>query len=296
MERRDRPVRVTPRTHLIGARYIPDVSPEAEKSQRFLALHQSADPLLLLPNPWDTGSAVLLASLGFEALATTSSGFAATLGRLDGSVSRDEAIAHAVVIVGATELPVSADLENGFADEPAAVAETAELAVAAGLAGFSIEDYAQRSDDPMYDRSLAAERITAAAEVAHGGTAHLVLTARAENHIRGRRDLADTIARLQAYQEAGADALFAPGVTDLEEIRQLVESVDLPVNVLALPGGPSVAELAAVGVRRVSVGGAFAFAALGAVVEAGRELLDEGTYGYWERAALGGGAARAAFG
>src|SRR5439155_7128325 len=174
---------------------------------------------LLLPNPWDRGSAVLLASLGFEALATTSSGFAATLGRLDGSVSREEAVEHAASIVEATGLPVSADLENGFADEPEEVAETVRLAVRAGLAGCSIEDFTRRDDDPIYDARLAAERVAAAAEAARAGPVHLVLTARAENHAHGRDDLDDTIARLQAYQEAGADVLFAPGLVRIEDIR-----------------------------------------------------------------------------
>ena len=250
---------------------------------------------MLLPNPWDQGSAKLLASLGFSALATTSSGHAATLGLLDGTATRDEALAHAALIVGVTDLPVSADLENGFADEPAAVAETVRLAVATGLAGCSIEDFSGRSDAPIYEAALAVERVAAAAEAAHGGPVHLVLTARAENYLHGRPELSDTIARLQRFQEAGADVLYAPGLTRLEEIRQLVASVDRPVNVLALPGGPPVSELAALGVRRISVGGAFAFVALGAVVEAAQELRNQGTYGFWERAGPGRSAARAAF-
>jgi 2-methylisocitrate lyase-like PEP mutase family enzyme len=270
------------------------VRTQTEKAERFLALHTAATPLLL-PNPWDAGSAKLLTSLGFEALATTSSGFAATLGRLDGSVSRDEALGHAATIVGATDLPVSADFENGFADEPAGVAQTVELAVGSGLAGCSIEDFTGGSDAPFYDAALARDRVAAAAEAAHRGPVHLVLTARAENFVRGRRDLADTIARLQAFQEAGADVLFAPGVTRPEDIRDLVASVDRPVNVLALPGTPSVAELATLGVSRISVGGAFAFAALGAAAEAARELRDEGTYGYWKQARSGSDAARSAF-
>jgi 2-methylisocitrate lyase-like PEP mutase family enzyme len=268
---------------------------QASTARRFLELHVPGRPLLL-PNPWDQGSARLLSSLGFEALATTSSGFAATLGRLDGSVTRSEAVAHAATIVAATELPVSADLENGFADDPAGVADTLALAIGAGLAGCSIEDFTGSPDDPIYDLGLAAERIRAAAEVAHRGPVHLVLTARAENYLHGRPDLADTIARLQAYQEAGADVVYAPGLRRLEDIRQLVASVDRPVNVLALPGVPPVPELAAAGVSRVSVGGAFAFAAAGAVVEAASELRQAGTYGYWDRAAAGTAAARTAFG
>src|SRR6516164_7201346 len=171
---------------------------QAEKAARFLALHDGPAPLLM-PNPWDPGSAKLLASLGFEALATTSSGFAATLGRLDGSVSRDEALQHAAAMVAATELPISADLENGFGDEPGAVAETIELAIQAGLAGCSVEDFSRRAETPIYDPALAAERVAAAAEAAHKGPVRLVLTARAENHIHGRDDLADTIARLQSF-------------------------------------------------------------------------------------------------
>ncbi len=268
---------------------------QAERAQRFLALHQPGQPLLM-PNPWDRGSAILLGSLGFTALATTSSGYAATLGRLDGSVTRDEAIAHAAWIASGTDLPVSADLENCFADEPAGVADTVRLAIGAGLAGCSVEDYTNRADDPIYDSVLAAERVAAAAQAAHEGPVHLVLTARAENYLRGNPDLGDTIARLQSFQEAGADVLYAPGVTKLEEIRQLVSAVDRPVNVLAQPATPSVADLAAVGVSRVSVGGAFAFVAIGAVAKAARELREQGTYSYWELARPGAAAARAAFG
>jgi 2-methylisocitrate lyase-like PEP mutase family enzyme len=268
---------------------------QAERAAGFLALHTAGSPLLM-PNAWDEGSAKLLASLGFQALATTSSGFAATLGRLDGSVTRDEALTHARSIVEATELPVSADLENGFADDPGAVAETVALALEAGLAGCSVEDFTGRPEEPIYEIALAAERVAAAAEVAHAGPVHLVLTARAENHLHDRADLTDTIARLEAYQEAGADVLFAPGLNDLEDIERLVASVDRPVSVLAMSRAPTVGELAAAGVSRVSVGGAFAFAALGAVVEAANELKDQGTYSYWKRVIVGGRAARSAFG
>jgi 2-methylisocitrate lyase-like PEP mutase family enzyme len=268
---------------------------QAQLAERFLALHRGEAPLLLLPNAWDRGSASVLASLGFEALATTSSGFAATLGRLDGEVGREQAIAHAAEIAAATPLPVSADLENGYADDPAGVAQTMRLALDAGLAGLSVEDYSNREADPIYPIGLAAERVAAAAEAAHGGPVHLVLTARAENHIRGGPGLADTIARLQAYQQAGADVLYAPGLTSAGDIRDLVGAVDRPVNVLARPGAPSIAELAELGVRRVSVGGAFAFAALGALVEAALELREQGTYGFAERASTGLRAARGAF-
>ena len=268
---------------------------QADQAQRFLALHRAGEPLLM-PNPWDLGSARLLASLGFGALATTSSGFAATLGRNDGAVSRDEAIVHAAVIVAATDRPVSADLENGFADAPSGVAETMRTSIEVGLAGASVEDFTGRADDPIYGIGLAAERIAAAAEAAHGGPGRLVLTARAENYLHGRPDLADTIARLQAFQEAGADVLYAPGLRTLEDISQVVREVDRPVNVLALEGVPPVAELAEAGVSRVSVGGAFAFAALGAVVSAAAELREQGTYGFRAGSAAGSAAARRAFG
>ena len=259
-------------------------------SRRFLDLHRPGQPLLL-PNPWDQGAAKILASLGFQALATTSSGFAATLGRADGSVTLDEALAHAAAIVEATDLPVSADLENCFADTADGVGRTVRLAARAGLAGCSIEDY---SGSRVYDRAEAAERVAAAAAAAREGD--LVLTARAENYLYGNPDLADTIARLQAYQEAGADVLYAPGLTRLDDIRALVSEVDRPVNVLAVPGVPPVAELAGAGVSRVSVGGAFAFAALSALVDAATELRDQGTYGFQAGAAAGRKATRAAFG
>jgi 2-methylisocitrate lyase-like PEP mutase family enzyme len=251
----------------------------------FRALHVPGRPLLM-PNPWDAGSARLLAGLGFEALATTSSGHAATLGLLDGSVDRDAALAHAAQLVAAVDVPVSADLENGFADDPAAVAALVRDAVAVGLAGCSIEDYGPDHDPQLYDLGLAAERVAAAAEAARAGYG-LVLTARAENHLRGNPDLADTIARLQAYQEAGADVLYAPGLTDLGDLRRVLAEVDRPVNVLARPGLPAVSELAAAGVARISVGGAFSLVAFGALARAGRELLDHGTYGYFELAAEG---------
>jgi 2-methylisocitrate lyase-like PEP mutase family enzyme len=267
---------------------------QMEKAGRLLDLHRPGNPLLL-PNPWDQGTAKLLASLGFQALATTSSGFAATVGRLDGTVSRDEALAHAAAIVAATELPVSADLENCFADDPRGVARTIALAAETGLAGGSVEDFTGDEDEPIYDIGLAAERVAAAAEAAHAGPARLVLTARAENYLHGRPDLADTITRLQAYQAAGADVLYAPGLTSLADIRQLVTAVDRPVNVLAMPGTPPVSELAEAGVSRVSVGGAFAFAALSALAAAATELRDRGTYGYLTSSAAGRRAVQRAF-
>jgi 2-methylisocitrate lyase-like PEP mutase family enzyme len=260
---------------------------------RFLALHCRGRPLLQ-PNAYDVGSARLLASLGFEALATTSSGFAATLGRLDGSATRDETLAHAAQLARAVGVPVAADTENGFADDPGGVAETVRLACATGLAGCSVEDF-DRATATFYDVGLAVERVAAAAEAAHGGPAQLVLTARAENYIHGRPDLTGTIARLQAFQEAGADVLFAPGVLALADIRSLVASVDRPVNVLALAGCPSVEELASAGVARVSVGGAFAFVALAGLVDAALELKERGTYGYWAQATGARDKAGAAF-
>ncbi len=268
---------------------------QSEKAAIFLALHQRDEPLLM-PNPWDLGSAKLFESLGFAALATTSSGFAATLGRRDGGVSRDEAIGHAAAMAASTDLPISADLENCFADDPAGVAETVRMAVGAGLAGCSVEDFTGRPDDPIYDRSLAVERVAAAAEAAHSGPVHLVLTARAENHLHGRPYLADTISRLQDYAAAGADVRFAPGVRQRDELAELVQAVGRPVNALAMPGIAGVAELAAIGIRRISVGGSLAYVALNAAAKAATELRDQGTFGYLEDAAQGRAAAAAAFG
>jgi 2-methylisocitrate lyase-like PEP mutase family enzyme len=265
-----------------------------DKTARFLALHGGPSPLLI-PNPWDAGSARLLASMGYQALATTSSGFAATLGKLDGTITRGQALGHAATIVGATDLPVSADLENGFADDPSGVADTIALAARTGLAGCSVEDSTRGGPEPIYELALAADRVAAAAAAAHRGPVKLVLTARAENYLHGRPDLADTIARLQAFQAAGADVLYAPGLTSPDDIRAVVTSVDLPVNVLALPNGPNVAELAELGVRRISVGGAFAFAALAGLVDAATEFMATGTPEFWNRAAVGGAAAKAAF-
>jgi len=267
---------------------------QSELARGFLALHHEDRPLLL-PNPWDEGSARLLAFLGFKALATTSSGFAATRGLLDGSAGRDDALAHAALIASVTALPVSADLENGFARDPQAVAETYRQARQTGLAGASIEDY-DRDAKEIYDIGLASERVAAAAEAFHSSDAWLVLTGRSENFFRGSTDLADTITRLQAYQEAGSDVLYAPGLTSLSDIRSIVESVDRPVNVLVRPNGPSVAQLASVGVARISVGGGLAFAALGAAVNAARELLEQGTYSWYAQTRVGGQTVRDAFG
>jgi len=276
-------------------RYARPMPSQAEVTDRFRSLHRPGEPLLM-PNPWDVGSARLLTSLGFEALATTSSGYAMTLGRRDGGVTREQALVHAAEIVAATPLPVSADLENGFGDAPEVVAETIVLAREAGLAGCSIEDYGGDDGEPrIYERELAVERVAAAVEAAQAGPVRLVLTARAENHIRGVDDLDDTIARLRAYEQAGADVLFAPGLRELDQIRTVVDAVARPVNVLMYPGAPPVAQLAKVGVARVSVGGGFAFAALGAVVEAARELREDGTASYLVRTGTGARAARDAF-
>jgi 2-methylisocitrate lyase-like PEP mutase family enzyme len=262
-------------------------------ARRFLELHSDTGPLLL-PNPWDVGSARLLTWLGFSALATTSSGFAATLGKRDGGVTAEQALQHAEMIVGAVDVPVSADLENGFAHDAESVAGLVNAAARTGLAGCSIEDFSGENDSPIYELEHAKERISAAAEAAHGGEHRLVLTARAENYLHGRPDLAETISRLQAFQEAGADVLYAPGVSGPSEIGSIVSSVDLPVNALLLPHGPTVADLTALGVRRISVGGTFAYAAIGSLVEAGRELL-AGSANFFDRAAVGRSAVEEAF-
>jgi 2-methylisocitrate lyase-like PEP mutase family enzyme len=264
-----------------------------DKAARFLELHRGERPLLLA-NAWDVGSARLLASIGFQALATTSSGHAASLGRIDYSVSREDALEHAGSIVAATELPVSADFEDGFARDASGVAETVSLALEAGLAGCSVEDWSAH-ERRLYDVDEAAERVAAAAHAAHSAGTRLVVTARAENYLRDSPDLRDTIARLQAYERAGADVLYAPGLHRPQELREVIASVGLPINVLVRPGAPTVAELAELGVKRISVGGAFAFAAYGAMLDAGRELLEEGTYGFTAPAAAGAQAARAAF-
>jgi 2-methylisocitrate lyase-like PEP mutase family enzyme len=270
------------------------MSPE-EKRAKFRELHVKGSPFIM-PNPADQGEARVLASLGFAALATTSGGFAATLGRSDYGVSRDEAVAHAAAIASSVDVPVSADLENGFGDLPDDVATTVHAAAEAGLAGCSIEDFTTRADPALYGTDEAKERVAAAAEAAHRRPGPgLVLTARAENYLRGRPDLADTVARLQAFQEAGADVLYAPGMSDLSEIKALVSALDMPVNVLIVPGGPTVAELARAGVSRISVGSAFHCVALGALARAGRQLLEDGSFAWMDVAAEGRKAAAAAF-
>jgi 2-methylisocitrate lyase-like PEP mutase family enzyme len=270
------------------------MSPD-EKRARFRELHVKGSPLII-PNPADQGEARVLASIGFSALATTSGGFAATLGRSDYGVSRDEAIGHAAAVASSVDVPVSADLENGFGDRPDDVAATVYGAFEVGLAGCSIEDFTTRTDPALYPIDEAKARVVAAAEAAHRGRGPgLVLTARAENYLRGHPDLAETIRRLQAFQEAGADVLYAPGLTDLSEINALVSAVELPVNVLLMPGGPTVTELARAGVARISVGSAFHSVALGALARAGRQLLEDGSSAWMSLAAEGRTAAAAAF-
>ena len=232
-----------------------------------------------MPNPWDIGSARLLEAAGFEALATTSAGFAWSIGKLAQAVTRDELVAHVTSVVAATGVPLNVDSERCYPGEPGGVAETVALLAAAGAAGFSIEDFnpATGAIDPI---EVAAEQVAIAAEANRQLDEPMVLTGRAENHIRGVDDLDDTISRLIAYRDAGADVLYAPGLTDLDEIASAVAAVGIPLNVLALPGGPSVDELASVGVRRVSTGSALASAAYGALVAGARELQADGTSTY----------------
>ncbi|HWS87181.1 MAG TPA: isocitrate lyase/phosphoenolpyruvate mutase family protein [Pyrinomonadaceae bacterium] len=260
---------------------------QKEKAERFKALHER-EGAFVIPNPWDAGSARLLEGLGFEALATTSAGFAWTLGRLDGQVSPGEVLGHCRDLCAATDLPVSADLENCFADEPERAAETIRLAAEAGLVGGSIEDYGGDPSNPIYDFNLAVERVQAAAEAAHSLDFPFVLTARAENLLRGRQDLDDTIRRLQAFEAAGADVLYAPGLTTLDEVRAVTGALRRPVNVLGpMLKGVTVAQLAEAGVRRVSTGGALARAALTALLRAGAEMLDRGSFGWTKDLAPG---------
>ena len=252
---------------------------QAEKGKAFRALH-ARDRAFIIPNPWDVGTARLLQSLGFEALATTSAGFAFSLGKQDGAVDRETMLSHAAALAGATDLPVSADLENGYSDRPSGVVETIRLAAKTGLAGCSIEDVPQGRGKAPYEISLAAERVRAASEAAHALPFSFTLTARSENFIVGRPDLSDTIARLQAFQEAGADVLFAPGLKTKEDIRTVVRSVNRPINVImGLEGVQlNLAELSELGVRRVSVGSALARSALGAFLRAAREMAGKGTF------------------
>ncbi|HEX2110165.1 MAG TPA: isocitrate lyase/phosphoenolpyruvate mutase family protein [Gaiellaceae bacterium] len=246
---------------------------QGQKGEAFAALH--AGRPFVMPNPWDAGSARVLAALGFQALATTSSGFAFTLGRPDGNVSLDEAVAHIEGIDRATSLPVSADLENGYGADPDAAALAVRRAAEAGAVGASIEDY-----DPsghLYELQHAVERVTAAADAAHARGFPFMLTARAENHIRGNPDLADTIARLEAFEEAGADVLYAPGLRTASDVRAVCEAVSLPVNVLAVPG-LSFTDIVAAGARRISVGGSLTWVAVRAMVAAAESIRDTGDF------------------
>lgn len=254
---------------------------QTEKGQAFRALH-ARDRAFIIPNPWDPGTARLLATLGFEALATTSAGYAFSQGVRDGEVDRDAMLAHVAAIVSATDLPVSADLENGFGDDPGSAAETIRAAAFTGLAGGSIEDVSRGADGRIYELGHAVDRVRAAVEAARSLPAPFTLTARAENYLHGRPDLADTIARLQAFQAAGADVLYAPGLRTKDEISTVVRSVDRPVNVvMGLQGAQlDLAMLSALGVKRVSVGSALTRAALGAFLRAAREMRDHGTFAF----------------
>ncbi len=259
---------------------------QAQKGEAFRALH-ARPKAFIIPNPWDVGTARLLAHLGFEALATTSAGYAFSAGVQDNRVGRDRMLAHVADIVAATGLPVSADLENGYGDDPETVAETIRLAAATGLAGGSIEDAFDRPGETVYDIGLATERVRAAVEAKNALPFPFTLTARAENYLVGIPDLADTIRRLQAYQEAGADVLYAPRITTREEITSLVKSVDRPVNFLMglQPQQFTLAELSEMGVRRVSVGSTLSLAALGAFLRGAREMAATGTFTYAREAA-----------
>jgi 2-methylisocitrate lyase-like PEP mutase family enzyme len=261
---------------------------QAEKGRLFRELHQRPG-LFIMPNPWDAGTAKLFTSLGFEALATTSLGFANALGRVDGtlSVSREELIANCREIASATDLPINADLENGYADAPDEAAQIISMAAGAGVVGGSIEDATGRAGEPLYEFDLAVARVAAAARVAHSLPFPFTLTARCENFLHGRPDLDDTIKRLQAFSAAGADVLYAPGLKDLATIRKLVAAVDKPVNVLMSMADPDLTapQLAQAGVKRISVGGALARLAYGAVRDACVGMRDQGSF-QWVRGTM----------
>jgi 2-methylisocitrate lyase-like PEP mutase family enzyme len=256
------------------------VATQIERAERFKVLHER-EGAFIIPNPWDSGAARLLAGLGFEALATTSAGFANSLGRQDGQVILSELIEHCRSLCAATDLPVSADLENCFADDPAKAKETILLGAKAGLVGGSIEDYTGDPSKPIYDFELAVERVHAAVEAARSLDFPFTLTARAENLLHDRHDLDDTIRRLQAFEAAGADVLYAPGLTTLDEVRLVTSALSKPVNVLApMLKGVTVAQLAAAGVKRISVGGALARAAITALLRAGLEMRRQGSFAW----------------
>jgi len=256
---------------------------QAEKAETFRALHHR-DGAFVIPNPWDIGTARILEALGFEALATTSAGYAHSRGLKDGAktIGREEMLAHAREIVEASGLPVSADLENGFGDAPAEAAETIRGAIAVGLAGASIEDATMDPADPIYEKAHAVERVAASVEAARSADFPFMLTARAENFIHGRPDLDDTIARLTAFEAAGADVLYAPGLRSLDQIRAVCDAVSKPVNVVAGLGGVAftVAELSEAGVRRISLGSTLSRLAYGAFIRAAKEMRDSGTFGF----------------
>jgi 2-methylisocitrate lyase-like PEP mutase family enzyme len=255
-----------------------------DKATRFRALHQGPGAFVI-PNPWDAGSARILAGLGFQALATSSGASAGVLGKRDGKVTREEAMAHARAIVAATELPVSADLEKGFGDAPDAAAETIRLAAQAGLVGGSIEDATGAQDKPLYDIAHATERVAAAVQAARALPFPFTVTARAENFLRGNPNLDDTIKRLQAFERAGADVLFAPGLPDLAAVRAVCAAVSKPFNFMVGIKGKSftVAELAAAGVKRISLATSLYRAAMSGLLDAAREVKDKGTFGYLDR-------------
>ena len=261
---------------------------QAERARSFRALHERQG-IFIMPNPWDAGTAKLFASLGFQALATTSLGFASSRGRVDGtlSITRDELIANCREIAAATDLPVNADLENGYADDPDEASTIIRLAADAGVVGGSIEDATGNPAKPLYDFDLAVERVAAAARVAHSLPFPFTLTARAENYLHGRPDLDDTIRRLQAFAAVGADVLYAPGLRDIETIRQVVAAVQKPVNVVMSSANPEITarQLADIGVKRISVGGALSRLAFAAVRDAAVAMRDAGTF-QWVRAAL----------
>jgi 2-methylisocitrate lyase-like PEP mutase family enzyme len=258
---------------------------QQRKGEDFAALHAGPDAFVI-PNPWDIGTTKILTGMGFRALATTSAGYAFSRGHMDGVVGRDEMLAHAAELVAATPLPVSADLENGYADGPDAVAETIRLAAGTGLVGASIEDFTGDRDAPIYEIGLAVERIEAAVAAAREQSFPFALTARAENFIRGRPDLDDTLKRLTAFEAAGADVLYAPGLRSLEDIRTVCQAVKRPVNVvMGLTGSDmTTAQLAEAGVRRISLGGVLARAALGAFMDAAKEI-QSGNYSFIDNAA-----------
>ncbi len=257
-----------------------------EKAARFRALHDGPG-VFVTPNPWDVASAMILAGLGFRALATSSAASACALGRRDGGLTRDQALEHSRAIVGATDLPVSADLERGFPDAPEVVAETIRLAAEAGLVGCTIEDTTGNRDRPLYDDGLAVERIAAAAEAARALPFPFVLTARAHNLLYAASSLDDTIRRLQAFEKVGADVLFAPGLPDLAAVRTVCAAVSKPVNFMVGIKGQSfsVGELAAAGVRRISLATSLYRAAMTGLLDAAREVADRGEFGFLDRSA-----------